>query len=243
MGMFYHLGKLAGPKLRKGRWLWESMTGAEEDIIKAEHDAGADLAAAMVEQVGVDRDDGVRRWVRELGEQLAACVSNKQRRFAFEVIPGDEPNAMALPGGYVFINRPLLELMRGDPDETAFVLGHEMGHIIKQHAVDRMVSDATFSAAMRAPMAAGVLGRWLAGTGRKLLSSAYSQDNELMADKLGARLAQAAGYDARAAVRMLDRLKTATGAEDGEPLSAYFATHPPFDVRIGELNTYLKSKK
>ncbi|MBI1372324.1 MAG: M48 family metalloprotease [Phycisphaera sp.] len=240
MGLFYKLGQLAGPKLRKGRWLWESVTGSEADIVEAEHATGADLAAALREQAGVDDDVELRRWVRKLGGELAECVANKQRKFAFEVIHGDEPNAMALPGGFVFINRPLIDLLNGDADETAFVLGHEMAHVIKQHAVDRLISDATFNTAMRAGPAAGVLGRWMSSTGRKLLSSAYSQDNEFMADKLGMRLAQAAGHDPHAAIRMLHRLKIATGAPDGEPLSTYFATHPPFDVRIVHLDRYLR---
>jgi len=242
-GFFYKLGQWFGPKVRKGRWVWASATGSEADILEAERAVGADLAAALRHDLGVDASEAERRRVQQLGAALAACVKNKHRRFDFEVIGGEGPNAFALPGGFVFITRPLVDLVGEADDELAFVIGHEMGHVIRHDPMRRIVGDATLSAVVQAlPTTRGVAGYVLKSSTMKLLSSAYSQERELLADKFGARLSRAAGHRDDAGPRLLRRLSDVSGG-DGGALSEYFATHPPFDKRIDALRGYIKSKR
>jgi predicted Zn-dependent protease len=245
-GWFYSLGRMAGPKVRKGKWLWHSLTGDEADILRAELEAGRDLAATFREELGVEPDEAVRRRVAELGGQLSRCVKNRDREFTFTVTPDGEPNAFALPGGHVFVTRPLLDLI-GEGEEAdaelAFILGHEMAHVIKQHPMERLVSDTALGAAMRGLRVPGMAGQWLKSAGFRLLQSAYSQDRELVADKLGARLAEAARFAPEAAVRMLQRLQERAGRSDGSDLAEYFASHPPFDERIDTLNRFIAERR
>lgn len=237
-GLFYNLGRLAGPKVRKGKWVWRSLTGDEAEILAAEEEVGRDLAAAFAHELGVETDPDARRYVSSIGTALAKHVSNKQRTFHFTIAAAGDPNAFALPGGRIFVSRSLIELIDADRDRLAFLLGHEMAHVIKQHPMERIVSDAALSTAMRTVRVGGLAGRWVRSTGARLMQSAYSQDRELLADKLGARLAQSAGFDPRGSIRLMEQLKEITRASN-EPLSEYFSTHPPFDLRIQELQQFL----
>ena len=237
-GLFYNLGLLAGPGVRKGKWLWQSLTGDEADIITAEAEVGRDLAADMLREHPPEGDASAAGLVRQIGSELAGCVRNRLRTFTFTLVAAPTANAFALPGGHVFITRPLLDLIAADPHELAFILGHEMAHVIKQDPMQRIMTDASLSAAMRVAPAGRVAGPWLKNTARQMLQSAYSQDRELMADKLGARLAVAAGYDGAAGPRMLQRLAQISDQND-LPLAEYFSTHPPINLRVGELTEYL----
>src|SRR5207244_2206992 len=99
-------------------------------------------------------------------------------------------NAFALPGGFIFLTRPLLELCQSDRAELAFVVGHEMAHIVQRHAIDRIMASSALNAAVgRFTMAGGIFGQSLAALAATLLSQGYSQDQELEADRIGARLA------------------------------------------------------
>jgi predicted Zn-dependent protease len=236
-GFFYELGRLAGPSVRKAKWVLRSLTGTEAEAIQAEYEAGRDLAAALAREVEIDSDAELGQLLGELGNRLAGRVTNKQRRFQFAALRTADPNAFALPGGFVFVTRPLVELCNRDRAELAFILGHEMGHVIRKHAIDRMLANTVVSAAVRAAPVAGFVRSQIGQVVMQLLEQGYSQDQELDADVLGVRLARSAGFDGTAAVRMLTRLKQVCAQPPGP--FAYFSSHPSFDVRIDNVNRFL----
>jgi len=150
----------------------------------------------------------------------------RRREFRFSLVRAGVSNAYALPGGFVFITEPLLDLCAEDRDELAFLLGHEMGHVIRGHARSQLTAN-TFLHAVTAR---------LSGAGpmlRQLIDKGYSRELELEADAEGARLAAAAGFDARAAARALRRL--ALVSRDHAGLAEYFSSHPPLAERIRRL--------
>jgi predicted Zn-dependent protease len=237
--MFYHLGRLVGTNLRKAGWVARSLTGTEAEAIAAEQAVGRDLAASFVESVTLDDHPRVTGLLAELHSALIGAVASKLHTFTFRAVLAEECNAFALPGGYVFVTRGVLELCRGNRDECAFVLGHEMAHVLRRHAIDRVMASSMLNAAVgRLSIAGGVLGRSVAGLAATLLQQGYSRDQELEADALGVRLAVAAGFDGGAAVRLLDRLAGAGGDIAG--LAAYFASHPPFEVRVAGIQRTLR---
>jgi hypothetical protein len=237
-GFFFNLGRSVGSGLRKGKWFWQSLAGNEEDALRAEHEAGRDLAWGLLRQFEADTDPATTRLLDDLKVRLSACVRDRRRRFCVCPVKAAEVNAFALPGGYLFVTRPLLELCGRDPDELAFVLGHEMGHVLYGHAMERIMQGWMLDAAGRMVPVRGMAGAWLLQQANELIHKGYSREQELEADALGARLARAAGYDARAALRLLGRLPPGAPAS---ALEAYFATHPPVAERLAQLNRLLKS--
>lgn len=232
---FFNLGRNVGPTLRKGQWVWRSFAGSEEEALRAEYELGRDLAWSLARQMEADQDPAVVRFVGEVTARLARCVRDR-RRFCACPVRAPEVNAFALPGGFVFITRPLLDLCGADANEVAFVLAHEMAHVLHGHALERAVNGWMLSAAGRALPLRGWAGGLLMQQVRELADRAYSREQELEADALAARLAHVAGFDAHAAVRLLGRLPPAPAAT---AFDRYFATHPPFVERLANLRRVL----
>jgi len=132
-----------------------------------------------------------------------------------------------------------MELCRWNQNEIAFILGHEMGHVIRGHSMARIISNSAIATASRAAPIRGLLAGWLRKVGVQFLESAYSQDLESEADKLGVRLVAVAGYDAGASVQLLSRLATLSPPVGKLDLGSYFSSHPPFKARIQNINHLL----
>lgn len=130
-GFFYALGRMAGPRVRRAQWVWQSVFGTEDDILAAENLVGNDLAAEVLHQICLCPDEDLTRTVCGLGADLVRFLVNQRRRFHFYVIEMPSPNAFALPGGHVFVSRSILDLCRGQQDQMAFVLAHEMAHVVR----------------------------------------------------------------------------------------------------------------
>jgi predicted Zn-dependent protease len=229
---FYNLGKMTGPHIRKAKWMWQSATGTEADAIAVENEVGQDLVTEIRRQLQSDPEPATRQLLSQVSSKLLPCVVNKLRRFNFETVKNGNPNAFALPGGYIFVTRAMLDLCQCNEDEIAFILGHEMAHVIRGHAMDRIISNSTISIASKAVPIHGLLAGWLREVGIKFLESAYSQDLELEADILGARLVKAGGYDPQALERLLSRLAELNQLSGQSKLNIYFSSHPPATLRI-----------
>ncbi len=146
-----------------------------------------------------------------------------------------QPNAVALPGGSIFVSWPLLDLCEGQRDEVAFVLGHEMGHIVKRHTLDRLVKDAALSLLLRHSSGQRAASAWLSSVGEQALQRAYSSDNEFEADRFAVTLVRKAGGDALAGERFLERLVQLSSDRSISLSSSYFASHPSFAARLENL--------
>jgi predicted Zn-dependent protease len=223
--------------------MWQSVTGSEADAIKVEYEVGLDLAREIRQQLGRSREPQTDQMLNEIGNRLAGCVANKSRRFNFETVNGPEPNAFALPGGFVFVTKSLVELCRYDQNEIACILGHEMAHIIHGHAMNRIVSNSAIAAVSRAAPIRSVLSGWLRKVGVQFLESAYSKDMESEADRLGVRLVAAAGYEPAACVQLFSRLAELKSPPNEFDLGSYFSSHPPFKVRIENIKHQLRKHR
>jgi beta-barrel assembly-enhancing protease len=235
-GFFYNLGRMLGPNVRKARWIWESSTGSEADAIRLEREVGLDLANGIRNQLKLDHDPQIAQLLNEIGSRLSSRVANKLRIFSFETLEGGQPNAFALPGGFIFMTRSLVELCERNPDEVAFILGHEMGHVIRGHAMDRIITNSAIALGSRFISVRNPLTGLLNNVGVNLLQSSYSQEREMEADKLGVRLVEAAGYNTKAPMVLLSRLAKLNpqGAESN--FGHYFSSHPSINLRIRNIS-------
>lgn len=220
------LGGRSRKPFRQAKWMWSWFAGTEAEAIQAECEYGRECARQFSAQFKGRAPREKREVIAAIGSKLADAVKDRRREFHFTLVRASLSNAYALPGGFVFITEPLLDLCAQDPDELAFLLGHEMGHILCGHARNQLTA-RTFLHAVTAR---------LSGAGlmlRQLLNQGYSRELELEADREGARLAAAAGFDPRAAARSLRRLERVSSGNAG--LAEYFSSHPPLADRIQKL--------
>ena len=229
------VGRMLGKKAAQAKNAFELMGGSEEESLRAEIRLGRDMAAALLQRTALVEENEATVFVGQIGRWLASHVKEKKLPFTVRVTAEREPNAIALPGGPIFLTWPLLELCQGERDELAFILGHEMGHIVRRHTLDRLVKDAALSLLLRHANGRHAASAWLNGTGRQMLSRAFSRDQELEADAFAATLVKSAGGDAQAGERLLEKLAQMTSTRSAGIVGAYFATHPPFAERIANL--------
>lgn len=241
--LFYQLGRRTGRGMRRGRWLFNAFAGSPRDAIAAEYAAGLDLARSFEQDARLAPDSPWCPLIDRIAERLGSRLKNRERRWRVAILDDVEPGAFALPGGFLYMSTGLMQLCDGDDDELAWVLGHEMGHVVHGHAAARIAGDWLGSAAAQAAAGAtGALGRWVLTTGARAVSRAYSRDQELEADRFGGRLALAAGFDPGAALRVCGRLEHFEARSD-EPLAEYFASHPPLALRAAALRRWLAEER
>ena len=228
-GMPYLVGRLAGKKFKKAKWIWESAASSEDDAIVAERQMGLDLAAKVRQESRRPADPAVQALLDDILGVLAERVANRTHRFEITALADTQRAAFALPGGYVFMSTALVELAGRDRDELAFVIAHEMAHVIRRHAIDRWLTDKALAAVSMATPATRRLSPLIRRLGMDGLSKAYSRQQEDEADELGVKLAVAAGFDPAGAVRILQRL---AASDEG---FTFLSTHPPTTQRVRRL--------
>ncbi len=234
-GFFYNLGRPVGaqghPRHSQIQWIYDGLTGTEEEALRAEVALGRELARELRETLQPVQDDELAGLTGETLRRLAQRLRNPRRAFALELFHDPVPNAMALPGGFLFLSDSLAEFCGRDPEELAFVIGHEMAHVIRNHARDRMINEAALRAASTVTSRLGPLGGWLRREGIALLRSAHANKSEFEADDFAYRLAAAAGCS-NGGISFLQRVgrKLAHG-----PLGYYLESHPPPAQRIARL--------
>jgi beta-barrel assembly-enhancing protease len=232
--LFEAIGYRLGKKAAQAKNAFELMGGTEAESLRAEIRLGRDLAAAMAQRRPLAVENETTRFAAQIVKWLAAHVKEKQLPFRVWVTAEQQPNTLALPGGAIFLSCPMLEICQGQRDEMAFLLGHEMGHIVRRHTLERIVKDAAVSLLLRQTSGKNAATAWLEGAGRQVLTRAYSKEAELEADTFAVRLLKTAGGEEGAALRLLEKFAPlAIGAPGGT--GDYFATHPPVAERIAHL--------
>ncbi len=240
-GIFYQLGKKAGPKLRKAKWAWTAATATQDEAIAAERAAGADLAQVVRQQRRHCAEPDIVELVDATGAALIERVKDKRRTFDFICLAGESPEAFCLPGGFVFVSRAMIDLCDRSPDRLAFVMSHEIAHILEGHAMQRMIGSTVIRAAGRLGAAKyAAAGGVLRSLGIDFLTKAYSRDQERAADEMGLRLAIAAGFSGQAAIEVFEKL---AALEKPTLTGAYFSTHPEAKERIAGLRKLLADRQ
>ncbi len=233
--LFETIGSRLGQKAAQAKNAFDLMGGTEEDSLRAEIRLGRDLAAALLERIPLVEENETTRFATQIGRWLAAYVKERMLPFSVRVTAEPEPNAIALPGGPVFVSWPLLEMCHGERDQIAFLVAHEMAHIALRHTLDRIIKDAALSLLLRQTSGSHAASAWLSKAGRQLLDSAYSRGDELEADAFAVALVGTAGGDPLAGGRLLEELAQGASAQSVGIAGDYFASHPPLVERIANL--------
>ena len=182
-------------------------------------------------------DSALVEYVNEVGQRVAEKSGRPGLPYEFVVLNDSVPNAWALPGGKIAINRGLLLAMENEA-ELAAVLGHEIVHSAARHGAQRMERGMVLQAGVAAvglatrdhDLHALIVGG--AGVGAVLISQKNSRNAELESDYYGTRYMAAAGYDPEGAVTLQQKFVALAGAGDRNWLDGLFASHPPSQERV-----------
>jgi len=175
-------------------------------------------------------------YVSSVGEKLAA-VSDRKLPYEFVVVNDGSPNAWALPGGKIAINRGLLLELENEA-ELAAVLGHEIVHAAARHGAKGIERGMVLQGVLVAAGAAAAetdyaqLAVGAAAVGANLINQRYSRDAELEADHYGMTYMARAGYDPMAAVKLQETFVRLAEGKEENWLAGLFASHPPSAERV-----------
>ena len=183
-----------------------------------------------------DIDPQLTAYVSDVGNKLAE-VSDRPLPYEFVVLNNSVPNAWALPGGKIAINRGLLTELNSEA-ELAAVLGHEIVHAAAKHSAQQMSRGMLLQGAVLATAVATAnsdFGEFAVGgaaVGAQLVNSTYGRSAELESDKYGMIYMSRAGYDPAGAVDLQETFVRLSEGRDTDWLSGFFASHPPSRARV-----------
>jgi predicted Zn-dependent protease len=219
-------------------------TGRPEVVFVSEageRELGAEQARDIEEATGLVRDPELVAYVEAIGRRLVAQAPHRDLEYRFFVADMTEPNAFALPGGYIYVSRGLLALANAE-DELAGVIGHEIAHVAARHAVQRVSRGAPLAIVTGiAGAATGIvlpgLGRMVSGAGQlagSVILAPYSRDQERQADELGQEMAARAGWDPAGLSALLTTLEREEALQrKGPERRSFLAGHPSTPERVG----------
>ena len=181
-------------------------------------------------------DPELTKYVNEVGQRLAA-VSDRKLPYEFVVINNSVPNAWALPGGKIAVNRGLLIELNSEA-ELAAVLGHEIVHAAARHGaqgVERgMLLQGAVAIAGIASKGSNYANLAVRGaqTAATLINQKYGRNAESESDLYGMKYMSRAGYDPGAAISLQEVFVRLSKDRDADWLSGLFASHPPSQERV-----------
>jgi len=193
-------------------------------------------------EIVLDPDPLMTERVIKIGERVAEVSERKEVRYTFHVIDKDEVNAFALPGGYIFIFKGLMNKIESD-DELAAVIAHEIGHIVARHSIKRLQGELGYT----------ILQIFIASTGRSSrdirdintafghLIMSYSREDEALADRIAVRYLKKAGFNPEAMITFLKKLQQVNKEAPIRPYS-YYRSHPYIADRIRMIKQYLSGE-
>ncbi len=193
-----------------------------EIILSTRYDdrrAGEDAAQSVAAELGLLNDPAITEYVQEIGRRLLRGSPERSFDYQFAVVDQFEPNAFALPGGYIYISRGLLALVNSE-DELANVIGHEITHAAARHAAAQQEV-----ARRQSPFVMPSL--------RVANLASYARDQERDADRGGQMLAARAGYDPMGMAEFLDNLSNVERLRIGySRLPRFYDIHPGTTERV-----------
>ncbi|CAN5167854.1 M48 family metallopeptidase [soil metagenome] len=196
---------------------------------------GADAASEINAQLPLIEDPYIKHYVQRLGQDIADQTERRDLTWHFHVVDSPQINAFALPGGYVYVNRGLIEATRS-VTELAGVLGHEIGHIVQRHSIDQMQKHA--GAGLGISVLCSVtnvceseIGQAALQIGGSFVLARYSRRDEFEADSEAVVNVMRAGIHPIGVPRVFERFMEAREVAPSQ-LENWFASHPLEEARI-----------
>lgn len=211
---------------------------------------GRRILLEMEKKVEWIRDPTVQVYVDKIGHSILKEAGSTPFDFKFHVVKGIEPNAFAIPGGYIFLTSGLIVLAEND-QEVAGVVSHEIAHVMQRHIAQLIDRSKRLNIASLAAMIAGAL---LGGGGAateaiattamataEALTLKYTREMETDADQNGLRYLVRAGYDPEGLITFLNKIYKTSLISSHHKVPLYLSTHPAIETRISFLENLLRT--
>ncbi len=200
------------------------------NIFSPEQDVeiGKQSAVEVEKQMPGVNDRGLQDYLTKVGNRLAAVTPGEKFPYQFKLVNVAEVNAFALPGGFMYVHRGLIEVARNE-GELAGVMAHEISHVALRHGTNQ-ASKASLAQVGIGMLAGGggatsqIIGA-MGGFGLNSLFLKFSRSAEEQADVLGTQIMAKAGYNPLDMVSMFETLRQESG-HDPSAFEKFFSDHP-----------------
>lgn len=210
----------------------------------SDEEIGAEVAKQVETEIGIYQQmPETSEYVAAIGSRLVGNLEVSQFTFKFYIVDQFDPNAFALPGGWIYVSRGLL-ILANTEDELAGVIGHEITHVTERHSASRQ-KRGVLGRVLQIPGAIvgsvvsedlGDLINMPINTVGQISLASYSRSQENEADKLGMRLSATSGYDPTALADILSHLESDVEMLAGEKrTSTFFDSHPTTPDRVDKI--------
>lgn len=201
---------------------------------------GASYAQQIAKEMPLVQDPELNRYINVLGDSIARIADKRNLDWQFFIVDSKDVNAFAVPGGYIYMNRGLIERAT-NMAQVAGVLGHEIGHVTMRHSVQQMQKAQGANVGITAvcvltSVCASDVSQAAINIGANAAFASFSRADEDEADLEGVKYVIAAGIDPVGIPEMfqilLDERKTKPDA-----LETWFRSHPLEESRIAAART------
>jgi predicted Zn-dependent protease len=200
-----------------------------------EIEMGQQDASQINQQLPIVRDAEINRYINVLGDSIAKLTERADLPWTFYIVDSKEVNAFAVPGGFIYVNRGLIERTER-MDQLAGVLGHEIGHVVKRHSVQQMekLQGANLGLTLACVLTsvcnsqAAQAGINVAGTA---IFAKFSRDDEREADAVAVQNTVRAGISPQGIPEMFQILINERQRSPSS-VEGWFATHPTEETRV-----------
>lgn len=204
---------------------------------------GQEGAQQVNAQLPMVQDAVINSYVNSLGNRIAKLTSRSDLQWQFQVVNSDVVNAFALPGGFVYVNRGVLE-RASNMSEVAGVMAHEIEHVVRRHSVKQMEQ------AQGANVGVGILcaltGVCQSGVAQAAIQvggtavfAKFSRTDEVQADEGGFNNVIRAGISPRGMYTFFQKLLAEEQQSGGGNAAAWFSDHPGTQDRIADIQRLL----
>ncbi len=204
--------------------------------LEQEIEMGRSTAQQLEAQYGVVQNAAMQKRVNTIGQRLAAVCGRNEIEYSFKVLNSNEVNALACPGGFIYVFKGLIDYMPSDT-ELAGVLGHEVGHVAKKHTVHSIEKQLWTTLAL-VVATGGRGGMGLVGAAQQALFAGYSRTDERGADKEGFYNTVKAGFNPYAMLITANKLED-LAEQGGGANYGLFSSHPEPEARVKRIQKYL----
>jgi len=214
--------------------------------VSQDQEIGRQSAAEVESQLPILTDRSIEAYVNAVGKRLAAVAPGADYPYQFKVVNASDINAFALPGGYLYLNRGLIEASKNE-GQLAGVMAHEMAHVALRHGTNQaskaylgqaglgVLGGLTGGKSDSTQKAIGAVG----GFGMNAMFLKFSRTDEEQADIVGSQMMAKAGYDPKDMVDFFEFLRS-QASRNPSKVEQFFSDHPAPKDRAARIRKEMK---